>query len=351
MRLSKLQEQIVNTTEPYVAVSAAAAAGKTATLTERVRKMLRDGTNPSDMAVITFTNLAAQELRDRLAGDYKNGIYIGTIHGLANYFLLSHGIDTSDLIQKEEFDMFFKRIKDNPFCIKHIKHILLDEAQDTSPEEYEFIFDMIKPETFFIVGDLRQSIYSFKGCDPELFDKLMDNPKVTVYSLNENYRNGDNILNYAKKILRKSYLDDDSIAMRHGGIVWEGEATLDNLRGWIQSKGEYRDWAVLCTTNAIIDYLRNRLENLGIPTITFRQGEITKDQLETLMNSNSVKVLTYWSSKGLEFPYVAAWEPKQWGGDETYRVNYVGATRAKDILLWMKEPKKVKTKKEKGKWF
>lgn len=354
MELSKLQEKIVNTTEPYVAVSAAAAAGKTATLTERVRKMLRDGINPSDMAVITFTNLAAQELRDRLADDYKNGIYIGTIHGLANYFLLSHGIDTSDLIKKEEFDMFFERIKENPHCIRHIKHILLDEAQDTSPEEYEFIFNMIKPETFFIVGDLRQSIYSFKGCDPDIFDHLMENPEVTVYSLNENYRNGNNILNYAKKILQKSYMDDDSVAMRHGGTVWEGEATLENLKGWIQSKGEYRDWAVLCTTNAIIDYIRTKLESSGIPTVTFRQGDIDKTKLEELMASNTVKVLTYWSAKGLEFPYVAAWEPKQWGGDETYRVNYVGATRAKDILLWMKEPPKKKKpvkQKQKSKWF
>ena len=347
MELSKLQKEIVNTTESYVAVSAAAAAGKTATLTERVRKMLRDGINPSDIAVITFTNLAAQELRDRLANDYKNGIYIGTIHGLANYFLLSHGIDTSDLIESEQFDRFFERIEENPFCIKHIKHILLDEAQDTSPDEYKFIFDMIKPETFFIVGDLRQSIYSFKGCDPTLFDDLMEDPSVTVYSLNENYRNGDNILKYAKKILQKSHMIDDSIAMRHGGTVWEGSATLDNLKGWIQSKGDYRDWAVLCTTNATIDYIRKELEKNEIPTVTFRQGEVDKTKLEELMNSNRVKVLTYWSSKGLEFPYVAAWEPKNWGGAETYRVNYVGATRAKDILLWMKEEKK----KKKSKWF
>ena len=63
MKLSKLQEKIVNAPEPCIVVHAAAAAGKTAVLTERVRKMLRDGINPSDIAVITFTNLAAQELR------------------------------------------------------------------------------------------------------------------------------------------------------------------------------------------------------------------------------------------------------------------------------------------------
>ena len=348
MELSNLQKQIINTTEPYVVVTAAAAAGKTAVLTERVRKMLRDGINPSDIAVITFTNLAAQELRDRLAKDYRSGIYIGTIHGLANYFLLSYGINTTDLIEKEQFDMFFDRIKDNIKCVRHIKHILLDEAQDTSPQEYEFIFEMINPDTFFVVGDYRQSIYSFKGCDPELFNKLMEDPRVVVYSLNENYRNGDKILSYAKNILRKSYLSDDSVATRHGGVVWEGVSTIDNLRGWINSKGEYRDWAVLCTTNATIDLIRKKLNEYNIPTITFKQGEIDKKQLEELMGSNAVKVLTYWSAKGLEFPYVAAWEPKNWGGAETYRVNYVGATRAKDVLLWLEPPKKAK---KKSKWF
>ena len=140
--------------------------------------------------------------------------------------------------------------------------------------------------------------------------------------------------------------------MRPGGTVWEGEATIENLKNWIQRQGEFKDWAVLCTTNDIIAEIREKLEALGIPSVSFRQGEVTKDQLEEMMNSNCVKVLTYWSAKGLEFPNVAAWKPKNWGGDETCRVNYVGATRAKDILLWMKEPhKKKRPVKQKSKWF
>lgn len=352
MELSKLQKEIVNATEPYIVVVASAAAGKTRVLTERVRKMLRDGTDPKNIAVITFTNLAAQELKERLAGDYKDGIYIGTIHSLANYMLLSHGIETKAYLDNDKFDLLFAAVKKNPQCIKHIRHILLDEAQDTSPEEYEFIFDMINPVTFFVAGDYNQSIYSFKGCDPELFNQLMEQPDVTVYNLNENYRNGNNILNFAKKILSESYAFDKSVAMRPGGTVWKGEATIENLKNWIQRQGEFKDWAVLCTTNGIIAEIREQLEELDIPSVSFRQGEVTKDQLEEMMNSNCVKVLTYWSAKGLEFPNVAAWKPKNWGGDETCRVNYVGATRAKDILLWMEEPhKKKKPVKQKSKWF
>lgn len=340
MKLSKLQEQIVNIDAPYVAVVAAAAAGKTATLTERVRKMLKDGIDPSDIAVITFTNMAAQELRERLADDYKDGIYIGTIHGLANRFLLSHGIDTGDLIKKEDFDGFFDLLKEYPYCVNHIKHILLDESQDTSESEFDFIFNMIEPDTFFVVGDFRQSIYSFKGADPELFMNLLHSPKVEVCSLNENYRNGSNILAFAKDILRRGKMSDDSIPMRRGGYVYEGAPDFDNVLGWIENTPPYSDWAILCRTNREIDWFLDQLKKNDVPCVTFKQGDVTKEQLDRLMKSNTVKVLTYHSSKGLEFENVVAWDVQWWGGNEVYRLNYVAATRARNRLLWLENKKK-----------
>ena len=81
-------------------------------------------------------------MRERLSNDYKDGIYIGTIHGLANKFLVTHGINTGKLIEAQDFDKFFPLIKKNPHCVRHIRHILLDEAQDTSQEEFDFIFDI-----------------------------------------------------------------------------------------------------------------------------------------------------------------------------------------------------------------
>ncbi|MDR1207263.1 MAG: UvrD-helicase domain-containing protein [Rickettsiales bacterium] len=63
-----------------------------------------------------------------------------------------------------------------------LRHILVDEAQDTSPEQWEilnaltadFMTDGDKgdnPHTFFVVGDTKQSIYSFQGADPAAFEK------------------------------------------------------------------------------------------------------------------------------------------------------------------------------------
>jgi ATP-dependent helicase/nuclease subunit A len=65
-----------------------------------------------------------------------------------------------------------------------IDHILVDEAQDTSPTQWAVIEQltqefatgegarMDRERTVFIVGDKKQSIYSFQGADPAAFDKM-----------------------------------------------------------------------------------------------------------------------------------------------------------------------------------
>ena len=64
-----------------------------------------------------------------------------------------------------------------------IDHILVDEAQDTSPDQWaiirklseDFFSGETKSEvlrTLFVVGDKKQSIYSFQGADPQEFEKM-----------------------------------------------------------------------------------------------------------------------------------------------------------------------------------
>ncbi len=63
-----------------------------------------------------------------------------------------------------------------------IDHILLDEAQDTSPRQWQVISELVEEffagkgardgvRTVFAVGDEKQSIYSFQGAEPRLFEK------------------------------------------------------------------------------------------------------------------------------------------------------------------------------------
>jgi len=65
-----------------------------------------------------------------------------------------------------------------------IDHILVDEAQDTSPTQWAVIKQltqefatgegarMDRERTVFVVGDKKQSIYSFQGADPAAFDQM-----------------------------------------------------------------------------------------------------------------------------------------------------------------------------------
>ena len=65
-----------------------------------------------------------------------------------------------------------------------LDHILVDEAQDTSPVQWQVIERLAQeftsgqgtrpdtPRTIFVVGDKKQSIYSFQGADPREFDRM-----------------------------------------------------------------------------------------------------------------------------------------------------------------------------------
>ena len=67
-----------------------------------------------------------------------------------------------------------------------IDHILVDEAQDTSPNQWQVIRILAEEflsgqgsredatRTVFVVGDKKQSIYSFQGADPRAFDEMRD---------------------------------------------------------------------------------------------------------------------------------------------------------------------------------
>lgn len=343
MELSLKQKQIVEDDSDKIVVIAAAAAGKTATMAEKVRHILRQGVNPKEIVVITFTNMAAEELRARLGEDFNNDVFIGTIHSLANYFLMASGIDTSKYLNDEKFDKLFSLVKRHPGCIRPISFLLLDEAQDSTPLEFEFIFDMIKPKKFMVIGDRRQSIYQWRGSVPTLLTNLAAEDGVVSYDLNENYRNGANILNYAKKIIRSTGMYDTSIAMREeGGTVVEIEYSLQTLKRYLEKLKDKGSWVVLTRTNSEADSVEYFLKKEGFKVDSFKQGQLTREELLKKMKDDSIKVLTIHSSKGLEWDYACVIGARFFSQEERC-ISYVAATRARKGLLWMVAPRKKKT--------
>ncbi|MDC0074583.1 double-strand break repair helicase AddA [Alphaproteobacteria bacterium] len=72
-----------------------------------------------------------------------------------------------------------------------IDHVLVDEAQDTSPEQWDLIYAITSEffsglssreinRTLFVVGDEKQSIYKFQGADPKIFNEIKNKFKRKV---------------------------------------------------------------------------------------------------------------------------------------------------------------------------
>ena len=351
---TEIQKQIITTDKAHVLVSSAAASGKTQTLVGRIKYLLENGVPPEEIVTITFTNNAASVMYERLG--YPNGLFIGTVHSYCNYLLRGGAIDTTKIIKEERFNDLFEEIKQNPDCLKHVTHLIVDECMDCSQQQFEF-FELINPDNYMYFYDYRQSIFSFSGAYPDyLIQKEHDND-VTVYSMRQNFRNFPDILRFAKKFLYRLGPDyeDDSIAMRDAydgnsyhvveGNYFPSEA-VDSLINNSERLGlNWGDWFVLCRTNADIELFRSLFEKKNVPTDTFKQADLTNSQIEKKLQENTVKILTVHSAKGLEAPCVLSYNIRAYN-DEEARLCYVSATRARDFLIWAKMPPKKKKKKK-----
>ncbi len=356
MEFTEIQRQIISTDKPKVLVLSSAASGKSAVIVERIRYLLEQGVDPSKIVAITFTNNAASVMYERLG--YPNGLFIGTVHSYCNYLLRGGAVDTTKILNEERFDDLFEEIKKNPDCIKPVEHLLLDEAQDSTMDQFEF-FELIHPTNFMYVGDIKQSIYGFNGSYPEYLINLWYQNDVTVYEMRQNFRNLPDILRFAKKFLYRlgPDYDDDSIAMRQSdgkphvleGNYTPSEAVASLMLAADRLDTQWKDWFVLCRTNSDIALFQQLFETKGIPTDTFKQSELTNAQIQDRLKENTVKILTVHSAKGMEAPCILSYNIRAYNDDEA-RLCYVSATRAKDFLIWAKTPPKKKKRNTVVNW-
>lgn len=146
-------------------------------------------------------------------------------------------LDFSDLIRKAA-DLLNR--KDITAWVQYkldrgIDHVLVDEAQDTSPLQWEIINALTDEfyagkgahdthRTMFVVGDEKQSIYSFQGADPSEFDKQKRalqkrtdqiNIQTKDVKLNLSFRSTEEVLNAVDTVF--------SIAENKNGLVQNGE--------------------------------------------------------------------------------------------------------------------------------
>ena len=92
--LNSEQKLAVETTEGPVLVIAGPGSGKTRVITTRVSYLINNGINPFNIGVLTFTNKAAKEIKERLENEFhldSHHLTTGTFHSFCSKVLRQHG--------------------------------------------------------------------------------------------------------------------------------------------------------------------------------------------------------------------------------------------------------------------
>lgn len=109
-----------------------------------------------------------------------------------------------------------------------IDHVLIDEAQDTSPKQWEIVRALVaeffagagaheQPRTIFAVGDEKQSIFSFQGAAPREFEEMRRefdrlsravSRELALVNFGHSFRSGVNVLSAVDIVFRanRTYL-------------------------------------------------------------------------------------------------------------------------------------------------
>ncbi len=131
-RLSAQQAEVVSHIEGPLLVVAGPGSGKTRVLTERIRHLLTNVSGHFRILALTFTNKAADEMKDRLLdlGDERERAFIGTLHSFCLDILTERGklvgVDgTPNIFEqfKDRKEVLLKAINEDPLLLEEISQI------------------------------------------------------------------------------------------------------------------------------------------------------------------------------------------------------------------------------------
>ena len=166
---------------------------------------------------------------------------------------------------------------------KKFQHILVDEYQDTNQAQYQLVkalYTNLKPDipetrSLCVVGDVDQSIYSWRGADFRIILNFQnDFPNAKVVKLEQNYRSTSNILNAANAIIENNEERVDKVLYSQKGdgekiSLYEAQDEADEAQYIVNSirdtSDNYNQFAVLYRTNNQSRALEEALIAAGIP--------------------------------------------------------------------------------------
>lgn len=91
------------------------------------------------------------------------------------------------------------------------KYIMVDEFQDTNGLQLEIVNHIAKNKNLFLVGDGKQSIYSFQGAEIEVFNTAVG--ELTKVPMNKNFRSDKQILKFVNDVFQTLFEPQDKKAL------------------------------------------------------------------------------------------------------------------------------------------
>lgn len=181
------------------------------------------------------------------------------------------------------------------------KYIFVDEGQDTNPVQFRIINILRGEDKFFcIVGDVKQSIYGFRECEPELFDAIVHEELVDAIRLNKNWRSEAPILHFVNTIMQRlmqGYEDGHKFELDQ---AFDLDALQQTVK--IESAEDFNsqmelvyqqiksaelplpEIAVLAETSAPLQELQNYLAARGIASVVDRNRDALQEREIVLLN-------------------------------------------------------------------
>ena len=167
------------------------------------------------------------------------------------------------------------------------RHVLVDEYQDMNAASAALLKLLADPrEGPWVVGDVRQSIYRFRGASPLNMSRFADTfPGARNADLQVNYRSGGRIVRlfdtYGRSMVAAPFASTDPLEPNRGretGEVLyrvaetreaEAEGIAQDIRSRVQAPGDFRKHAVLARTHGVLTTIAAHFERLGVPVLYF----------------------------------------------------------------------------------
>ncbi len=166
IKLDEDQRRVILTDEDYCLVIAGAGAGKTTTVAAKVKYLVeKKGVDPSQILVVSFTNKAVQELRDKLNKDLSIDCPIATFHSTGNAILRKQSSEKLNIVDSSKLyfvlqDYFKNSILKNESLVNNL--ILFFASYFDAPYEGEDLnsfFNKIAKSNF---STMRSDLDEFK---------------------------------------------------------------------------------------------------------------------------------------------------------------------------------------------